>query len=606
VIDALAITTGSVVGGAVLGGLTRRKHAWFGSLRTFAVAAVATAVAVQMLPEAVAPLGGWGLVVFVAAVVAPGLLAPVFRRFGRVVSRHGVGTELGFIGFLLHQAAEGIALGTYASPEHVGHGHGSLYWAVAAHTVPLSALLIAEALVHGGRRAAVWRTVALAGATLAGFALADVVGQSAHDDVHPWISAAIAGFLVHVMFHDHDTGAKRTKTSSTLEVVALGIGVALPIFAALHGGDAHANEMRNAVATAFVELLEETAPMLLLGLLLGALLQLFGTKIPARYFTSGGTIRQALRGVVVGAPLPLCACGVLPIAESLRKRGAGPALVMAFLIATPELGPETLTLTIRFLGWPYAIVRLAAALALAFVAAVLFAHAVERLRRAKVADPVEQPLVVARSARGQLVRAGYSYLDELVLHTAPWTFVGLLAAAYVQAALPSGSLATLADNGVDVLVIALVAMPAYVCAASATPLAAVLLLKGVSPGAVLVGLLLGPATNIATVGVLRRAYGNRAVLVGVVLVAGLSIAMGYAVNLAEVPVHLPERLEEIHEHGWLSLVSVVLLGGVLVVQLWRWGTKPWFEILSGTHDHDHGRHHDHDHGHHRGSHEHQH
>lgn len=610
-IEALAITAGSVVVGAALGALTGRKHVWFGSLRTFAVAAVVAVVVVQMLPEAVEPLGGWGLLVFIAALAAPGLITPIVRRLARTrpVSRHGVGAELTFIGFLLHQAAEGLALGTYATEGHAHHGHGTLYWAVAAHTVPLSALLIWEALAHRGRWAAIVRTSLLVGATFTGFMLADVASHQLHDDVQPFIAAAVAGFIVHVIFHDHGPTPRRTPMSSTLDVIALAVGVLVPILAAREAGDSHGGEVREAVIAAFIELVIETAPMLLLGLVLGAVLQLFGSRIPARYFTSGSDLRQAIRGIVVGAPLPLCACGVLPIAESLRRRGAGPALVMAFLIATPELGPETLTLTVRFLGWPFAGVRLAAAIVLALLAAWIFAKAVRRVRApAAVEDPGGSMVMAGSSAvRQRWFSSAYGYFDELVLHTAPWTFVGLLAAAYVQAVLPADSLAVLAELGLDVVVIALVAMPAYVCAASATPLAAVLMLKGVSPGAVLVGLMLGPATNVATIGVLRRAYGVRAMVVGVASVLAISIAMGYAVNFADVPITMPQHLDEAHAHGWLPIVSVVLLGIVLAAQLWRWGMKPWFEILEGSHPHDHGQHdHGHDHAHHHGEHDHHH
>ncbi len=337
--------------------------------------------------------------------------------------------------------------------------------------------------------------------------------------------------------------------------------------------------------------------MLLLGLGLGALLQLLGSKIPQRFLTSGGALRQALRGVAVGAPLPLCACGVLPVAESLRKRGAGPALVIAFLVATPELGPETLTLTLRFMGGPYAVVRVAAALLLAVLAGLLFSRLVRlRVEPGDVAE-VKPP---APPTRGAAVRV-LGHFDELLLHVGPWAFVGLWAAAFVQVSLPEGSLAQTTAGGLDIWLVAAVAMPAYVCAASATPIAAVLLLKGISPGAVLVGLLLGPATNVATVGVLKKAYGGRSVLLGVSGIALATIAMGYGVNALQIPITLPEQLDGQHGHGALAWGSAVVLALALARQMWKWGVGPWLEILGGHHHHgdghDHGHGHDHSHGH---------
>jgi uncharacterized protein len=608
--EALLITTGSVLLGAGLAVLTARDNVVLLALRTFAIAAVVCGVMVQLLPEAVEAVGGWALVAFVGALALPALVAPLLQRLlgGRsAMSSHGIGVELGYLGFALHQLAEGIALGTYSGGAHDGHDHGNLVLAVAAHTVPLTAVFIGLVLARSGPKGAVWRTLGLVVATVLGFAAADGL-HDATSAFHGWLSAAVAGFLCHVLLHDPGVVVRRTKTAGTLDVAAASIGIALPLWA-VYAGAAHAGDaVREAVGEAFVELVLETAPMLLLGLLLGAGLQVMGSRIPGRWLMTGGAARQALRGIAVGAPLPLCACGVLPIAESLRKRGAGPALVIAFLVATPELGPETLTLTVRFLGWPFAVVRLLAALLLAFIAAMVFARLVGSRTAVEGEPTAARSMIVPPGKSGW--RSVIAHFDELLLHTAPWTFVGLLAAAYIAAVIPAESLAPLADRGLDVFVVGLVAMPTYVCAASATPLAAVLLLKGVSPGAVLVGLLLGPATNVATIGVLRRGYGTRPVLVWVCAVLLASFALGWLVNLSALGVDAPHQLDEDHHHGIVAIGSLLLLGLVLVGQLFRWGTRPWFEILQAGghgHDHDHGHHHHgHDHGHHHHHHGHDH
>ncbi len=598
-IGALAITTGSVLLGVVLGVLTRQREASFGALRAFAVAAVATAVVLQMLPEALAEMGGGALLIFLAGLLLPGLLTPVLRRFGGwKTTRHALSADLGFAGFLAHQVAEGVAIGSFSTEEHAGHGHDGLVLAIAAHTVPLAALLIGEALTHRSRRVAFGRAVALALATGLGFALADVLHDVMPHDLHSWLTAAVAGVLMHILFHDHGEAGVRTRLRKGLDVLAVFAGVALPIFAAAVGG--HANPVQRSVADAFVELSLETAPMLFLGLVLGAMLQRLGARIPTRFFTSGGRLRQALRGVAVGAPLPLCACGVLPVAESLRKRGAGPALVVAFLVATPELGPETLTLTVRFMGGPYAVVRVVAAVGLAIFAGVWFGRVVQGSARAKEPADADHGHHGHHDHHDGSKASGFArviaHFDELLLHVGPWAFVGLWAAAYVQVALPEGSLAQTTAGGLDIWMVAAVAVPAYVCAASATPVAAVLLLKGVSPGAVLVGLLLGPATNVATLGVLKDAYGGRSVAVGTLGIVVVTIGLGYAVNAVGVPIVLPSQLDGPHDHGPFAWVSAVLLALALVRQLWARGLGPWLDVLGG-HGHGHGDGHDHGHGH---------
>ena len=163
--------------------------------------------------------------------------------------------------------------------------------------------------------------------------------------------------------------------------------------------------------------------------------------------------------------------------------------------------------------------------------------------------------------------------------------------AYVQATLPTGAAADLARSGLDILVVSAVAMPSYVCAASATPLAAVLLAKGFSSGAVLAGLLLGPATNVATIGFLRAAFGTRAALV---TLGGLILgvwACALLVNFVGLPVTVPATLAtETHEHSWLGVGATALLGVMVLRAVWRSGLRGWLASLGealGSHDHSH-------------------
>jgi uncharacterized protein len=601
VIAALLITLASVLIGAVLAALLARDSALLGALRTFAVAAVATLVVVQLLPEAVEGIGGLGLLLFVAGILVPPLFAWMSRRIvrpGGKVTAGGVGMELGYLGFVAHQFVEGLALGTYSGPQHLDHDHADLVLAVAAHTVPLTALFIGAVLKRRGRRPAMRRLIALVLATGLGFAAAGWVHLGVAETVTPVLGALVAGFLCHVLVHKPDAEPPRTGIFRWIDVAAVALGVALPLSASHSHGFAGVDvDLRHRLWESWVELALETAPMLLLGLVLGALLQVIGSRIPTRWLTTGSASRQAVRGIAVGAPLPLCACGVLPIAEGLRARGAGPALVVAFLISTPELGPEAFTLSVRFLGWPFAIVRIVAALLVAYVAGVVFAHLVGGAPSSAGTSAGAKPIVEHVARKGRAIGTAWQAFDELLLHTAPWTVIGLLAAAYIEVVFPAEALAPLAKYGLDIVVIALVAMPMYVCAASTTPMAAVLIAKGVSPGAVLVGMLLGPATNVATVGVLGRAYGARATFGGVVAILVVACGIGVVINAVGVPVVLPVGIEATHEHGAWAFAACALIGGALAVQLWRFGIAGWLGVLDAGHSHDHAHGHDHGHDH---------
>ncbi|MEM1415660.1 MAG: permease, partial [Myxococcota bacterium] len=245
--------------------------------------------------------------------------------------------------------------------------------------------------------------------------------------------------------------------------------------------------------------------------------------------------------------------------------------VVAFLLATPELGVETFALSVRFLGWPLAMARLAAALLVAFVAALLVARTSTR-DAAPTADPSPMPdaptLPFATRFREQL--------DALAGHVLPWTLVGLVAAAYVDTALPEEGFALHGLRGYAAT--SLIAIPAYVCAASATPLAAVLVAKGLAPGAALVGLLLGPATNLATLGWLRAAYGGRAVvatLAGLVLVTWGAGAVIDGIGL--MPPAPP--VAETHAHGVLGWLLVGAVGLLALKGIAAAGLRGWLGSL---------------------------
>ena len=206
---------------------------------------------------------------------------------------------------------------------------------------------------------------------------------------------------------------------------------------------------------------------------------------------------------------------------------------------------------------------------------------------------------------GSFGRRFVGAFDELLYHVAPWTVVGLIAAAYVQAVLPAESLEGMHAYGLDLLVVTLVAVPSYVCAASATPLAAVLLMKGMSPGAVLVGLLLGPATNVATVGFMRASYGTRATVIGGVTLIAAAWTLGLALDLAPIPLATVTPESVAHDHGPVALVAAAALTLVLLRSIWLNGLRAWLGSLGeamglGDHGHDHA----HGHFHHHAGHDH--
>ncbi|QQR91797.1 MAG: permease [Myxococcales bacterium] len=506
----------SVAIGALVGLVGKNKALSLRPVHTFALSSALLVVLVQLLPEALTDLGIWGLGAFLVALALPALLEWIYSAtVGKTDHHHNhhdeshrLGLELAFIGLAAHQMGDGIALGAYVLSAGDSGVSFSVPIAIAAHSIPVTALAIVACRSQLGWKAAAWRSLWLLFATVTGVTLSGLVPSHILEDFGPWVTAAVAGLLIHIVAHD----IPRSKPSNTrmraLDFGAVAAALLIVYLGTIHhqGAQHTISEVRTSIGKAWLELTFDTAPTLLVGMLIAAALQLLGSRLPMRWLGKGSSLRQATRGAIIGAPLPICACGVLPITKSLRDRGASAALVVAFLLATPELGIETLALTARFLGWHLAAIRLVAAVAVAIFAALVISRLTGEHRKTEksleqTASTPSSP-VADKTTSSVFVRF-WGHLNELLLHIGPWTVAGLVVAAYVQAVLPNGALYRMASSGVDVLVVTIIAVPSYVCAASATPLAAVLMSKGLSAGAALTALLLGPATNIATVGFLR-------------------------------------------------------------------------------------------------------
>lgn len=384
---ALVIALSSIALGAVLGLLPGSARRSGGPLQTFAMVMAIAVVLGQLLPEALAQLGIAALVAFGAGFAVPRLAEKLAAALSKPACRHDgamctdLGLELGYVGLLLHHVGDGIGLALYTGPLHAHHGHYDVLAALAGHTIPLTALVVLAFRTHRGPVDAALRAVGIALATMLGVGLASMLSAEQLTVWEPWLTAFVGGLLLHVVAHGWPAGSAPTRSSRLLDFAALAVGIAtLSLGGHSHASEHGAGHAHGGTASALLELTLETAPMLLLGLFLAALLQTSGTRIPARWLRGKGPLREAVGGVLLGAPRPLRACGVLPAANSLRARGGSAAVVVGFLTATPGLGIETFALTVKFFGGPFAWLRLAGGMLVAIVAAWVMGRLWHRLQ----------------------------------------------------------------------------------------------------------------------------------------------------------------------------------------------------------------------------------
>ncbi|MFP5305479.1 MAG: permease, partial [Gammaproteobacteria bacterium] len=339
------------------------------------------------------------------------------------------------------------------------------------------------------------------------------------------------------------------------------------------------------IADFFTRLLRlslDAAPALLLAYLVGGLV---GSELPDRWLRwigRGGAASQALRGMAVGLPLPVCSCGVLPLYQSLIRRGLPVAAALAFLIATPEIGLTALFVSLPLLGVELTLLRVAAAGALAFAVAFTIARFVPVTAAGAAGANGCCGGRPPTRADGRLQRALRTGLVDLVDDSFAWILIGLALAAALMPYIQPLFWAALPDAA-EVVLFALLGMPIYVCAAGATPLVAVLIAGGVSPGAAIAFLLTGPATNISTFGILRALHGTSTALRFAAATAVGAVLLGLLVD-ALLPAGFGARVPAAHAHApaayeWLSLL---LLGALYAAALLRKGLRALFSDLIET------------------------
>ncbi len=345
----------------------------------------------------------------------------------------------------------------------------------------------------------------------------------------------------------------------------------------------------------FWQLFLISAPWLLLGLFIAGLINVYLPKDFLNKHLGSEGLLTTIKAAVIGAPMPLCSCGVIPAALALRRAGASKSATTAFLVSTPETGVDSISVSYVLLGPFMAVIRPVAAITSAIVAGVL----VGRESRADVTEHSKEALTTKESAEtkssccskeiepvkpaccsakpetkitsaplNKFVEAITYSCTKLLEDTAKWLLIGLFFAALVQTYVPADFFLQWGSGIFAMLVVILVSIPMYICATASTPIAAGLLLSGVSPGAVLVFMLAGPATNVATLGVVANELGKRAVASYLIGVIGVAILFGLLTDflVENFGIEVAPMLGEHHEilPQWFLLTTAFLLIGLLL------------------------------------------
>ena len=346
----------------------------------------------------------------------------------------------------------------------------------------------------------------------------------------------------------------------------------------------------------FVTLFSEMAPFLLLGFLLAGILHVW---VPNHLYVpkiSKPNFKSVLWSALFGIPLPICSCGVIPTSIALRKEGASKGASVSFLISTPATGVDSILATYSLLGGPFAILRPVAAFMTAMLGG-LFTNVVTKKEPetgVAVVGETHEPHHEhehcdcegdhcscsqeghdehSKKSFAQKVRETLEYgFVNMIGDVSKWLIIGLLLGALIAAFVPDDFFLFLHEYPLLCMVVVLVlAMPMYTCATGSIPLALALVEKGITPGAALVLLMAGPATSIASMLVVGKAFGKRTLAAYLTSIALGALFFGFVIDtffmdsfLASM---LPHASAECHGHGALGVFDYIcaVLFAVLII-----------------------------------------
>ncbi len=338
------------------------------------------------------------------------------------------------------------------------------------------------------------------------------------------------------------------------------------------------------VSVSTFDILLDASLYLLIGFVVAGLLKAFVRADQIIRHIGEPTFSSVFKASLLGTPLPLCSCSVIPVATSLRQNGASKGATMSFLISTPESGVDSIAVSYAMLDPLMTVFRPFAAFVTGFASGAL--ENLGSRNGEACARPAPLPIrtdhdtcdcdcetvqteAASKSALRRL-KEGMTYaFTDLVGDVAYYLVIGLAISGLITALVPAGFFHRYLTSDLTVMLLMLVlGIPMYVCASASTPIAAALILKGASPGAALVFLLVGPATNLATIGVVRKFLGLRSFWIYLTTISVAALLLGLLLNFIYRSFDLPMDVRMGSGSEWLPpwvrYVSALILFPFLI------------------------------------------
>lgn len=279
-----------------------------------------------------------------------------------------------------------------------------------------------------------------------------------------------------------------------------------------------------------LELINRMSPYILLGFFLAGVMHAFVPNGLYQKYLGTKSFRSVLNAAILGVPIPLCSCGVIPTAMSLRKEGASKGAAVSFLIATPQTGIDSIIATYSLMGLPFALLRPIAALITALFGGQMV-NLTDNDKNETAPSKTKACSSVKSSFKDKVIETfRYAYV-EMIQDIGRWLIVGLVVAGLITVFVPESFFALFAGNSLlSMLLVLVFAIPMYLCATGSIPIAVALMMKGLSPGTALVLLMAGPAVNAASMLVVGKVLGKKTLIIYILSITLGAILFGLGID----------------------------------------------------------------------------
>jgi hypothetical protein len=339
---------------------------------------------------------------------------------------------------------------------------------------------------------------------------------------------------------------------------------------------------------ALFDLSNAMAPYILFGLVFAGILHELVPESLVTKHLGRESISSVIKATLFGIPLPVCSCGVIPLATSIKKSGASKGATLSFLISTPITGVDSILATYGMFGWAFTLYRVFTSMLIAMAAGIVTNLFDQTAKSATAPSFSVQPIAdesccssasccaSSPSEKFSIIKALRYAFVTLLGDIATPLFWGLLIGALITVVIPKDLSDILVEYAwLSYAIALLIAVPMYVCATASLPIAAALMLSGVSAGAAFVFLSAGPATNTVTIGVVKKMLGTRSLYIYLssIIIGSLLFGLGldYIFSVSQIDPRSLVSMDD--EAGVISVGSSLVLWSFVLFFLLR----PYFK-----------------------------